>query len=140
MRLKYARPTAPTASRSDHMSRIRGKNTFPERIVRSSLHKMGYRYRLHTKDLPGKPDLVFKSRRKVIFVHGCFWHGHDCARGISSTRSLSSTWGEKIQTNRTRDGHAQNRLTAMGWGVLQLWECELGDDEWIAKAVDFLNN
>ena len=90
---------------------------------------MGYRYRLHRKDLPGKPDLVFPALRKVIFVHGCFWHGHDCARGARTPKANRSYWVRKINSNRERDSQSQKALKQDGWGVLTVWECEMKDQE-----------
>lgn len=109
------------------MQAVKSKDTAPEMIVRRLLHAQGYRYRLHKKDLPGCPDIVFGSRRKVIFVHGCFWHGHNCARGSRIPESNRDYWTRKVARNRARDQEAQERLQADGWGVLHLWECELGD-------------
>ncbi len=108
------------------MSRIRSRDTTPERIVRIFLHRDGLRYRLHRNDLPGKPDLVFPSRRVCLFVHGCFWHG--CAKCIDGTRKVKSNsayWIDKIARNRERDFHHSAILKAEGWRVLTIWECEI---------------
>jgi len=115
----------PSEKRSWIMSRVREKNTSPEFKVRSLVHRLGYRFRLHRKDLPGKPDLVFPSRKKIIFVHGCFWHGHDCARGNRSPKTNTEYWVEKIRRNTERDACHQAELKAIGWDVLVVWECEL---------------
>jgi len=115
--------------RSRNMASIRGKNTKPERIIRSLLYKLGYRYRLHRGDLPGTPDLVFSSRRKVIFVHGCFWHLHDCKKGRTTPATHSEFWQSKRQGNCDRDAKAQKALAAAGWGVLIVWECETTNPE-----------
>lgn len=109
--------------RSWLMSRIRSKDTTPERIVRSLIHRMGFRFRLHRADLPGKPDLVLPSRGKVIFVHGCFWHGHRCKRD-KMPKSHVKFWLMKIETNRKRDARVRRALRALGWDVLVVWECE----------------
>mgnify|MGYP000863008343 CR=1 FL=1 len=110
--------------RSEVMSRIKGKNTKPELVVRRLLHRMGYRFRLHRKDLPGKPDIVLPKWRTAIFVHGCFWHGHECPRG-STPASNVEFWSEKIRRNKERDQRAVSALGNAGWQVLTLWECEL---------------
>ncbi len=101
----------------------------PERIVRSIAHKMGYRFRLHRADLPGKPDLVFPSRKKVIFVHGCFWHQHEISQCLDGRppRSNQDYWLPKLKRNRERDAHALATLKEMGWESLVIWECETKD-------------
>ena len=111
--------------RSAVMARVRGKDTRPEMIVRRLVHAMGYRYRLHRKDLPGKPDLVFGPRRKAIFVHGCFWHGHHCKRGARKPKQNADYWTAKIARNVARDRENLAALEAMGWQALTIWECEL---------------
>lgn len=121
--------TLTPAARSERMSRVRGKDTKPEMKVRRFVHGMGYRYRLHRKDLPGKPDLVFPSRRKVIFIHGCFWHRHPDS-GCKLARLPKSRldfWRPKLEANRARDLENQIKLAESGWKVLVVWECELGD-------------
>ena len=115
------------AQRSAVMARVRGQNTKPEMIVRRLVHAMGYRYRLHRKDLPGKPDLVFGPRRKAIFVHGCFWHGHHCKRGARKPKQNADYWTAKIARNVARDRENLAALEAMGWQALTVWECELKD-------------
>nr|WP_319775888.1 very short patch repair endonuclease [uncultured Sphaerochaeta sp.] len=117
----------PTEKRSWIMSRVREKNTSPELKVRSLVHRLGFRFRLHKKDLPGKPDLVFPSRKKIIFVHGCFWHGHTCARGQRRPKTNCNYWSGKIQRNIDRDLKTQSELNSMGWDVFVVWECELKD-------------
>jgi DNA mismatch endonuclease, patch repair protein len=111
------------------MARVRGKNTGPELAVRRLIHGMGYRFRLHRKDLPGKPDLVFSGRRKVIFVHGCFWHRHpDPACKLARLpKSRQDFWRAKLDNNRERDLRQEVALRADGWGVLTIWECQLRD-------------
>lgn len=113
--------------RSRLMSKIRGKDTKPERVVRRLVHKMGFRYRLHRKDLPGTPDLVFPGRKKVIFVHGCFWHMHDCYDGLTSPKTNPGFWRKKREGNVARDRQNQMILRDMGWSVLVIWECWLKD-------------
>ncbi|TIU00670.1 MAG: DNA mismatch endonuclease Vsr [Mesorhizobium sp.] len=105
------------------MSAVRQKNTKPEMAVRRLLHAMGYMYRLHASELPGKPDVVFRKRRKALFVHGCFWHGHNCGRGHRPA-SRSDYWDAKIDRNVARDLDRIERLRADGWDVLVVWECE----------------
>ena len=108
------------------MSGIRSKDTRPEMIVRRALHARGFRYRLHVKDLPGKPDLVFPRYRSVVMVHGCFWHGHSCHLfKVPSTRT--EFWLAKIGRNRERDAEVRQALAGLGWRVLEVWECELRD-------------
>jgi len=119
--------TVSPEQRSRNMSRVRGKNTSLELKVRSLLHRLGYRYRLHRKDLPGTPDLVFSGRRSVIFIHGCFWHGHSCARAALPT-SNREFWETKIGRNKERDNQAQASLASAGWKVLTVWQCETKDE------------
>ncbi|MBI5520462.1 MAG: DNA mismatch endonuclease Vsr [Desulfovibrio sp.] len=127
-------------SRSEIMGRIRSKDTKPELLVRRTLHRLGFRYRLHVKDLPGKPDLVFPSRRTVLFVQGCFWHGHDCKVGNRAPKTNQDYWREKIARNRNRDVISAMRLVEAGWKVLVVWECELISlDNTIARVVATLN-
>ena len=125
--------------RSWMMSNIRAKDTKPEMTVRKLVYGLGYRYRLHDKALPGKPDLVFKSRRKVIFVHGCFWHHHQgCARG-TVPKSKTDFWSSKLKANEERDKQNSQSLISLGWNVLTVWECELKDiAELRAKIIQFL--
>ncbi len=112
--------------RSANMRAIRSKDMQPELQVRSIVHRLGYRFRLHRKDLPGKPDLVFPSQRKVIFVHGCFWHSHGCK--ISHVpKSNVSYWGPKLERNRLRDNGNIEALKKAGWQTLIVWECETAD-------------
>lgn len=111
-------------TRSRMMSGIRGKNTRPEMLVRKRLHAMGYRYRLHDKRLPGKPDLVFPGRKAVIFVHGCFWHGHGC-KLFKWPSSNVDFWRTKILRNRENDQHSEEKLLSEGWRILVVWECAL---------------
>lgn len=112
------------ADRSENMRRIRGKDTKPEMTLRRLVHGLGYRYRLHRANLPGKPDLVFPARRKVIFVHGCFWHSHGCKLSHCPKSNLEY-WGPKLERNKARDEESRAALEGAGWGVLVVWECEL---------------
>lgn len=113
-----------SAQRSLCMSRIRGRDTKPEMLIRRELFARGFRYRLHSRTLPGRPDLVFPARRAVIFVHGCFWHAHDCAR-FSLPATRREFWERKLQANRERDASAISALQREGWRVLVIWECAL---------------
>ena len=120
--------TLAPKERSERMSRVRGKDTKPELIVRRLLHRLGYRYRLHARDLPGKPDIVFRGGRKAIYVHGCFWHRHpDPACKLARLpKTRQDFWLPKLEGNRRRDIENQRRLTEMGWDCLLVWECEIG--------------
>ena len=109
------------------MSAIRGKDTKPEIIVRSLVHRMGYRFRLHRKDLPGKPDLVFPGRKKIIFVHGCFWHQHPRCRFATRPKTRPDFWANKLDGNRERDKRVRRELRRLGWKVLVVWECQTRD-------------
>lgn len=117
------------------MRAIRSKNTRPELAVRRLLHALGYRYRLHISDLPGKPDIVFPGRRKLIFVNGCFWHSHDCRHGRVRPATNSEFWETKRDRTVVRD--AQNRidLVAFGWDYLDIWECQIADREVLAHRL-----
>lgn len=123
--------TLTPKERSERMGRIRGSGTKPEMLVRRLVHGMGYRYRLHRRDLPGTPDLVFPSRRKVIFVHGCFWHRHpdpNCPLA-RLPKSRLDFWRPKLEGNRERDVRNQARLRELGWDAIVVWECQLSDLE-----------
>ncbi len=110
--------------RSRNMSAIRGRDTKPEMRVRSLLHSLGYRYRLHRKDLPGKPDIVLPKYRTAIFVHGCFWHSHNCRWGMVTPKTRSEFWTEKRRGTTERDSRNLRALEAAGWRVLVIWECQ----------------
>ena len=130
------------SERSENMRRIRSKDMKPEMAVRQLIHGRGYRYRLHCKDLPGKPDLVFSPRRKVIFVHGCFWHSHSDPKCPIRRIPKSNTgyWTEKLARNIERDKKSQEMLKSLGWKVLILWECQIKDKEkLISKIKKFLD-
>lgn len=111
--------------RSRIMRAVKSGDTTPELVVRSLAHSMGYRFRLHRNDLPGKPDLVFPRLHKAIFVHGCFWHGHDCARGARVPKANREYWTKKVARNRERDLKHLEDLAAAGWKSLVIWECDL---------------
>ena len=115
------------SKRSLNMSAIKSTGMKPEMLVRSMVHRMGYRFRLHSKDLPGKPDLVFRSRKKAIFVHGCFWHQHRKVECLDGRQPKSNTnyWTKKLARNVERDASNKMELLALGWKVLVLWECEV---------------
>jgi len=116
-----------TYDRSAVMRAVKSRDTAPERAVRSILRPIAPGYRLHRADLPGKPDVVYASRKLVIFVHGCFWHGHDCARGARMPRTNAAYWRAKIARNRARDLRTLAAYAAMGWRALVVYECELRD-------------
>ncbi len=120
--------------RSWLMSRIRGANTKPEIGVRSLLHRLGYRFRIHRRDLPGTPDIVLPGRGIAIFVHGCFWHGHACKR-TKMPKSRVEYWVEKIEGNRRRDSRKRRKLRTLGWKVVIVWECELKRPERLAEKL-----
>jgi DNA mismatch endonuclease (patch repair protein) len=127
-----------TEARSRLMQAVKSKNTKPELTVRSLLHRMGYRFRLHGRVLPGTPDIVFTARRVAVFVHGCFWHGHGCRIGRPS-KSRVEYWGPKIDANRDRDARKHAELETAGWRVLVVWQCDLKDlDALEAKLRNFL--
>jgi len=117
------------------MRAVKGKDTAPEMAVRRLAHRMGYRYSLHRCDLPGKPDMTFPARRKVIFVHGCFWHGHDCPRGGRLPKENAEYWRAKIGRNRSRDAASVSKLKVDGWKVLIIWECQLRSEARVASRL-----
>lgn len=127
-------------NRSENMRAVRSKDTKPEKAVRSMLHKLGYRYRLHQKDMPGKPDLVFPSRRKVIFVNGCFWHMHDVCNGRGTPATNAAFWQAKRLRTVERDRRTIKVLADDGWGVYVVWQCALKDMDAVKKGlVQFLS-
>lgn len=126
--------------RSFIMSSVRSKNTKPELELRRLLHRLGYRFRLHRRDLPGSPDIVFPSRRKIVFVHGCYWHGHGCRWG-QLPKSRIDYWRTKIELNRERDERHLRELQCLGWNALVVWQCELKrPDSTVQRVVDFLRD
>jgi DNA mismatch endonuclease, patch repair protein len=116
--------TRTKEQRSRIMKSVGARDTGPELTVRRLLHRLGYRYRLHRRDLPGRPDIVFPGRRKAIFIHGCFWHGHDCSKG-QLPKSRTEYWTAKIKANQDRDASAVARLEGACWQTLPVWQCEL---------------
>jgi DNA mismatch endonuclease (patch repair protein) len=128
--------TVSPERRSEIMGLVRGKDTRPEMMVRRIVHRMGYRFRLHRRELPGAPDLVFSRRNKVIFVHGCFWHWHiGCRRGARMPKTHASYWTSKIAANRRRDQANCRHLRALGWRVLVVWECWLRNPDKVTRQV-----
>lgn len=117
------------------MAAVRGKDTKPELVVRSLLHRMGYRFRLHRKDLPGNPDIVLPGRHKVIFVHGCFWHQHVNCKYATRPQTRSDFWNLKLDKNVLRDKQVQNKLRRLGWGVMVVWECQLHNTRYLSKRL-----
>lgn len=132
-----ARKAAPL-SRSENMSRIRGKNTQPELVVRRALWAAGLRYRLHDRRLEGNPDLVFPALRTVVFVHGCFWHCHEGCNNFRIPKTRSEWWAAKLARNKERDAQVQAHLRAAGWRVIVIWECETEDGDRLAALVQRL--
>ncbi len=124
-----------SVARSNIMRSIRKKNTKPELIVRKAVHALGFRFRLHRNDLPGSPDLVFPRHRKVIFVHGCFWHQHPGCRWAKKPKTRLDYWGPKLQRNVSRDARALAELGALGWRPLVLWECDVVDEPVLLAAL-----
>lgn len=123
------------AARSALMARISGKNTGPELKVRRITHALGFRYRLHGSKLPGKPDLVFAGRRKVIFVHGCFWHRHPGCPMAATPKTRPEFWMEKLNKNVERDKRVVEELDEAGWKSLVIWECETADPEYVGRRI-----
>ncbi|WP_340645976.1 DNA mismatch endonuclease Vsr [Phenylobacterium sp.] len=124
--------------RSAVMARVKGKDTAPEIKVRKALTALGARYRLHRKDLPGSPDIVLPGRRLAIFVDGCFWHGHDCARGARVPKANRDYWVAKVGRNRARDAAAREALAGLGWRVETIWECDLKDAAVLSARLEAL--
>jgi len=131
--------TLTPSERSERMGRVRSRDTKPEVIVRRLLHSLGYRYRLHDRRLPGAPDIVFSRRRKLVFVNGCFWHRHEGCSLARLPKSRLDFWAPKLESNRARDIENSSKLAEAGWGVLVVWECEIGDAEHLStRLVTFL--
>lgn len=122
--------------RSENMRKIRGKDTKPELAIRKLCREIGFSgYRIHRKDLPGKPDLAWIGRKLAVFVHGCFWHGHDCAEGIRKPKSNVDYWIPKIHRNQQRDAENITGLRAAGWNILVIWECEINEKTYLSKKL-----
>ena len=126
-------------TRSRIMASVHSKNTRLEMRVRSTAHRLGYRFRLNRKDLPGKPDIVFPSRNIALFVHGCFWHGHDCPHGERKPVTNVEYWRDKIGRNVERDATVQQELVGLGWKPVVIWECQAKDDELPKKITEAIN-
>lgn len=126
------------AKRSEVMARIKGRNTIPERAVRSLLHRMGYRFRLHRAGLPGRPDIVLPRYNAAIFVHGCFWHRHRGCRFAYIPKSRTDFWMRKFESNVTRDRRVRRDIERLGWNVVVVWECELALPEKLANRLDII--
>lgn len=122
--------------RSWNMSRIRGQNTVPERTVRSLLHRLGFRFRLHSRKLPGRPDVVLPKYRSVVLVHGCFWHRHKRCPFAYTPKSRTEFWTRKFADNVARDCRTEDALRQEGWRVIVVWECELRDPEMLSRRLD----
>ena len=128
--------TLTPAERSERMGRVRSKHTKPEMMVRSLVHRMGFRYRLHDRSLPGNPDMVFPCRGKIIFVHGCFWHRHGQRCELTRwPKSRLDFWGPKLENNRQRDKIVGRKLRKLGWRVLTVWECQLKSGPALAEKL-----
>jgi DNA mismatch endonuclease (patch repair protein) len=127
------------SERSIRMSKIRGKNSAPELALRKAMHALGFRFRLHYKTLPGKPDLVFPKYKTVVFVHGCFWHRHAACKVANMPKSNAAFWMDKFDKNVARDLRVVHSLENLGWRVFVIWECELANREKIAIAADNLS-
>lgn len=122
--------------RSAIMRAVRATDTTPERLVRSLAHRLGYRFRLHRRDLPGAPDLVFPKLRAVVFVHGCFWHQHSCPRGNRRPATNAAYWNAKLDRNVRRDARNAARLRRAGWSVMTVWECQTRQPDRLARRLD----
>jgi DNA mismatch endonuclease (patch repair protein) len=122
--------------RSEVMSRVKGKNTTPELRVRRALHAMGYRFRLHRNDLPGKPDIVLPKHRLCLFVHGCFWHQHEGCKRATFPETNREFWTKKLSQNRKRDEQAASALIQAGWRVCTIWECQTKDENSLSSVIE----
>ncbi len=128
--------TPPSLERSATMRAVKSRDTGPERVVRKLLREIALGYRLHRADLPGRPDIAYGARKLAIFVHGCFWHGHDCARGARSPKDNAGYWSEKIARNRARDARNLAALAALGWRTLVIHECALKDATGLRRTLE----
>lgn len=127
--------TLSPEERSKRMSLVRGKDTKPEFRVRRLIYSLGYRYRIHSPELPGKPDIFFKGKKKAIFIHGCFWHRHDNCALARLPKSRLNFWKSKLEGNKVRDKQNQEKLSALGWSFLVIWECEINNLELLADRI-----
>jgi DNA mismatch endonuclease (patch repair protein) len=127
--------TLSPQERSERMGRVKGKDTKPELVVRRLVHRLGFRYRLHSSALPGKPDLVFGRRKCLIFVHGCFWHRHQGCPLCRTPKSRLDFWEPKLEENRKRDSRNQRRLRRDGWRLMVIWECQLADENRLRRRI-----
>src|SRR5687768_8377330 len=127
--------TISRTHRSWNMGRIKSSDTYPELVVRSFLHRIGYRFRLHRRDLPGNPDIVLPRFKTVVFVHGCFWHRHSGCRFAYTPRSRTLFWQRKFAANVCRDRRTRRRLSALGWTVIQIWECQLKSEKRLVRTL-----
>jgi len=127
--------TPPTPFRSSLMKKVRQRDTRPEIVVRRTAHTLGYRFRLHRRDLPGSPDLVFPRHTVAVFVHGCFWHRHPGCRYASTPKNNSEFWNDKFRRNVERDARKESELRDLGWRVLVIWECETRDPEGLGRRL-----
>ena len=140
MARKEVTEAEPSAERRALMARVRRKDTEPELAVRRLLYRLGYRYRLHKRDLPGTPDICFPGRKKAIFVHGCFWHRHPGCQRASTPKTRTSFWSEKFAQNVARDGRRITELRRLGWEALVVWECQTEDQSGVVLLLsDFLS-
>lgn len=124
------------AQRSATMALVRSRNTRPEIAVRRIIKSLGYRFQSHRADLPGKPDFVLSRKRKAIFVHGCFWHGHSCRAGTNRPSSNQAYWGAKLAGNERRDSKSRASLRRMGWRTMVVWECQIGNHERLRSRIE----
>ncbi len=122
------------------MAQVKSENTSPELAIRKLLHRLGYRFRLHRKDLPGKPDIVLPKYKTVIFVHGCFWHGHPGCKRAARPASNTDFWNKKLDRNIERDHKAREELEKLGWRVMTIWECEIKNAEKVEETFKFLSD
>lgn len=129
------KPPETPAARSAIMRAVRSRDTGPERVVRGLLRSFAPGYRLQRRDVPGRPDIAYVGAKRAIFVHGCFWHGHDCARGGRAPKTNAEYWQAKLARNRARDALALQSLESLGWRALVVWECELKDREALARKL-----
>jgi DNA mismatch endonuclease (patch repair protein) len=123
------------SQRSQHMARIRSKNTGPELAIRRALFRLGYRFRLHINDLPGTPDIVFRNRRKAVFIHGCFWHAHKGCHLAKIPKTRTEYWRAKFLRNAKRDRSSKRKLRSMGWSTLTIWECQIVREEHVMRRL-----